>query len=85
MRTVAPAQFNHESAEERLAGLDLEHENRQTLVFSAVTDNELDVPMAGYGVGLSKQNRLMRLATIINLDSKSSVSLISHWMKSTSA
>ncbi|KAI5865013.1 hypothetical protein GGS23DRAFT_557266 [Durotheca rogersii] len=69
LRTLNSADFRYDSGKEKLLGLDLGTPNRQSILYTSVVDDAVGDVDSSDGERNSRQGRLMRLATSINLDS----------------
>ncbi|RYP68990.1 hypothetical protein DL769_005377 [Monosporascus sp. CRB-8-3] len=69
LRTLNSADFGYKSGRDKLLGLNIDTSGGQRMLFTSVTDDQMD-GVGEYNVGEgSKQGRLMKLGTSINLDS----------------
>lgn len=75
LRSLGASEFNYDSAVNQLLNLDFASLGVQSMQFNTVAEDELDeVQTRGIRVG-QRENKQMRLATLINLDSRLSVCL----------
>ncbi|RYP27731.1 hypothetical protein DL767_007568 [Monosporascus sp. MG133] len=69
LRTLRSADFGYKSGRDKLLGLNIDTSDEQRMLFTSVADDQMDwVDEYNVGEG-SKQGRLMKLGTSINLDS----------------
>ena len=73
LRSLGSSEFSYDSAVRQLLNLNFEFLGAQTMQFNTVAEDELDDVQTGDVRVGQKQNKLMRLATLINLDSRLSV------------
>jgi DNA mismatch repair protein MSH5 len=73
LRTISSSEFRYETAREQLLNLKPDHLHSQTVQFHTVVEDEAVDDLDGDATGGQKQSRLMRLSTLINLDSTVSV------------
>ncbi|KAB5579927.1 muts domain V-domain-containing protein [Coniochaeta sp. 2T2.1] len=71
LRTVGASDFNPNNGQQKLAGLDASIFGGQSTILTAVAEEMGDDGMGE--MGMTKQSKLMRLATVINLDSRLSI------------
>lgn len=75
LRTLTTADFGYESARDRLLGLKIQSRGEQTMLFASVADDPRDPSVDDVqGQRGSIQGSLMRLGTILNLESRLTVS-----------
>lgn len=72
LRTVAPADFKPDNGQQKLARLDSRIFGEQSTILTAVAEAVDDAEIGE--TDASKQSKYMRLSTIINLESRLSVS-----------
>ncbi|KAI1079458.1 muts domain V-domain-containing protein [Whalleya microplaca] len=70
LRDLNSADFRYDSGKDKLLGLDLEMSGRQSMVYTSVVDDTIDETDDYSGQRGSRQGRLIRLGTSINLDSR---------------
>lgn len=70
LRNLNSTDFRYETGKEKLLGLNLEMPGRQSILYTSVVDDAVDEMHEFEGQDNSRQARLMRLGTSINLDSR---------------
>ncbi|KAI1373621.1 muts domain V-domain-containing protein [Hypoxylon crocopeplum] len=70
LRNLNSTDFRYDAGKEKLLGLKLETPGRQSLLYTSVADDVVDENADWGGHENSRQGRLMRLGTSINLDSR---------------
>ncbi|KAI2621077.1 muts domain V-domain-containing protein [Hypoxylon sp. NC1633] len=70
LRSLNSTDFRYDSGKEKLLGLDLETPGRQSILYTSVVDDTVNDNGEIEAQENSRQGRLMRLATSINLDSR---------------
>lgn len=73
LRNLNSTDFRYETGKEKLLGLNLEMPGRQSILYTSVVDDAVDEMHEFEGQDNSRQARLMRLGTSINLDSRLTV------------
>ncbi|KAI0012933.1 muts domain V-domain-containing protein [Xylariaceae sp. FL0662B] len=70
LRDLNSTDFRYDAGRDKLLGLDLEMSGRQSMLYTSVVDDTIDETDDHSGQGGSRQGRLIRLGTSINLDSR---------------
>lgn len=75
LRNLNSTDFRYDPGKEKLLGLSLETPGHQSILYTSVVDDVVDDTDGLGGQENSRQGRLMRLGTSINLDSRLTVIL----------